>query len=283
VSSSGAGGFPPFGRRLRAAMDERGPLCAGIDPLPELLRDWGYSDDPGGLREFALRAVDALAPVAAVVKPQSAFFERHGSVGIAVLEEVIARSRAAGALVLVDAKRGDIGSTMQGYADAYLDQSSPLACDALTVSPYLGFGSLTPVVDLALAHGAGVFVLARTSNPESAQVQLASTAGRTVGAAILDAIAALNLGAEPMGSVGAVVAANLSDPPPGLGINGPLLAPGYGTQGGSARDLKRLFGEHRQLVIPTTSRAVLRHGPDEARLSRAFSDAVQDVSAALSP
>jgi orotidine-5'-phosphate decarboxylase len=276
-------GLEPFGCRLRRAMDERGPLCAGIDPLPELLFSWGLTDDAAGLREFSVRAVDALAPAAAMVKPQSAFFERHGSAGIAVLEDVIARSRAAGALVLVDAKRGDIGSTMQGYADAYLDQFAPLACDALTVSPYLGFGSLAPVFEMAATQGAGVFVLARTSNPEGSQVQLACNGDRSVSAEILDAIAAANAGTEPMGSIGAVVAANLASPPEGLAINGPLLAPGYGAQGGAASDLARVFGEQRDLVIPATSRGLLRFGPEQPSLRRAFAEAVRDVTNALQP
>ncbi len=109
-----------------------------------------------------------------VVKPQSAFYERFGSRGIAVLERVVAESRAAGALVLLDVKRGDIGSTSQAYADAYLDPAAPLACDAVTLSPYLGFGSLDPFVDTARRHGAGLFVLALTSNKEGPEVQHAA-------------------------------------------------------------------------------------------------------------
>ena len=159
----------------------RGPLCVGIDPHLPLLRDWGLPDDPAGLERFALTVVEALADRVAVVKPQSAFFERFGSRGIAVLERVLAGIRAAGALALLDVKRGDIGSTMAGYAGAYLDPASPLAADAITASPYLGFGSLRPLLDAAYAHGAGVFVLALTSNPEGAAVQRATGPdGRTV-------------------------------------------------------------------------------------------------------
>ena len=176
-----------FGARLRAAVDQRGPLCAGIDPHTSLLAEWGLPLTVEGLERFALTAVEALAPEVSVVKPQSAFFERFGSKGIAVLERVIADSRAAGALVLLDVKRGDIGSTAQAYADAYLDPHSPLASDAITASPYLGFGSVQPMIDTALANGAGVFVLALTSNKEGPQVQHASTAsGRSVGGSMLD-------------------------------------------------------------------------------------------------
>ncbi|WP_454294715.1 orotidine-5'-phosphate decarboxylase [Salana multivorans] len=161
----------PFGERLAAAIDERGRLCVGIDPHPPLLAAWGLADDAAGLREFSLRVVEALTGVVAVFKPQAAFYERHGSAGMAVLEETIAAARAGGVLTIVDAKRGDIGSTMQGYADAFLREGSPLAGDAVTLSPYLGFGSLTPAIDTAQANGRGVFVLCLTSNPEGASVQ----------------------------------------------------------------------------------------------------------------
>jgi len=160
-----------FGTRLRAALDQYGPLCVGIDPHASLLKSWGLPDDVTGLREFSLTVVDALGGQVAALKPQSAFFERFGSAGVAVLEQVIAACRAAGTLCIVDAKRGDIGSTMAGYADAYLAEGSPLAGDAVTISPYLGFGSLEPVIDLAIANGRGVFVLCLTSNPEGASVQ----------------------------------------------------------------------------------------------------------------
>ncbi|NKY08405.1 orotidine-5'-phosphate decarboxylase, partial [Cellulomonas hominis] len=132
----------PFGARLAAAMSAHGPLCVGIDPHAALLDAWGLPDDAEGLRRFALTVLEAVGGRVAAVKPQSAFFERHGAAGVAVLEEVVAAGRDTGTLVVVDAKRGDIGSTMGAYADAYLRDGSPLAGDALTVSPYLGFGSL---------------------------------------------------------------------------------------------------------------------------------------------
>ena len=169
----------PFGERLHASVAERGALCAGIDPHTSLLHAWGLSDDVAGLERFALTAVEGLAPHVSCVKPQSAFYERHGSKGVAVLERVIAESRAAGALVILDVKRGDIGSTSQAYADAYLDPASPLAADAITASPYLGFGSLDPLFETAARHGGGVFVLALTSNKEGAEVQHARSGGST--------------------------------------------------------------------------------------------------------
>jgi orotidine-5'-phosphate decarboxylase len=250
-----------FGARLHAAMTERGPLCAGIDPHASLLRDWGYDDDVAGLERFALTAAETLGSRVAVVKPQSAFYERFGSRGIAVLERLVSTCRDAGALVLLDVKRGDIGSTTQAYADAYLDQSSPLAVDAITASPYLGFGSLTPMIDTARAHGAGVFVLALTSNKEGPEVQEARTDDGAVADVMLDHLRRLNADAEPMGSFGAVVGATVVGAGHRFDVNGPLLAPGYGAQGGTVADLRRIFGPAVRHVLPSTSRGLLGTGP----------------------
>lgn len=263
-----------FGARLALAVATRGPFCAGIDPHAGLLEAWGLTDDVAGLERFALGAAEALAPECAVVKPQSAFFERFGSRGVAVLERVVATCREAGALVLLDVKRGDIGSTSQAYADAYLHPASPLACDAVTVSPYLGLGSLEPFVATAARHGAGVFVLALTSNPEGPEVQHARTtagayAGSTVAGAVLAHLRALNAGAEPLGSHGAVVGATIGATPEDLDVHGPLLAPGFGAQGGTVDDLRRVFGSAVRHVLPTSSREVLGHGPDPAALREA--------------
>ncbi|MDF9717593.1 orotidine-5'-phosphate decarboxylase [Nocardioides sp. ChNu-153] len=255
----------PFGARLAAATAERGPLCAGIDPHPGLLADWGLDATPAGLERFARTAAEALGPVCSVVKPQSAFFERFGSAGVATLERTVADLRAAGALVLLDVKRGDIGSTSQAYADAYLDPSSPLAVDAITASPFLGFGSLTPMVETARRHGGGVFVLALTSNPEASTVQSARREGRSVAAEVLDELRELNTGAEPLGSFGAVVGATIAgvDASAGesLAIGGPLLAPGVGAQGGTVDDVRRIFGDQARHVLPSSSREVLGAGP----------------------
>ncbi|MEU3599228.1 orotidine-5'-phosphate decarboxylase [Streptomyces sp. NPDC006798] len=263
-------GNTPFGARLRAAMDDRGPLCVGIDPHASLLTEWGLNDDVAGLERFSRTAVEALADRVAVLKPQAAFYERFGSRGVAVLEKTVEEARAAGALVLMDAKRGDIGSTMAAYASAFLDPASPLFSDAVTVSPYLGFGSLRPALDAARAAGAGVFVLALTSNPEGAEVQRATVAdGRPLAQVMLDHMAAENAGADPMGSVGAVVGATLADAGVELAINGPLLAPGIGAQGATPADLPRVFGAAVRQVVPSVSRGVLRHGPDPADLRAA--------------
>ncbi|MDF1605627.1 orotidine-5'-phosphate decarboxylase [Nocardioides sp. YIM 152315] len=255
-----------FGNRFHAALADRGPFCVGIDPHAALLHEWGLGDDVAGLERLALTVVEAVAPYASVVKPQSAFYERFGSRGIAVLERVIAESRSAGALVLLDVKRGDIGSTSQAYADAYLDQSSPLASDAITASPYLGFGSLDPMIDTARKHDAGVFVLALTSNKEGPEVQHARADGGTVAGRVLDHLRRLNADATPLGSFGAVIGATIDDSTEDFAFNGPILAPGYGAQGGTAADVRRIFGASAAVVTPSSSREVLRLGPDVAAL-----------------
>jgi orotidine-5'-phosphate decarboxylase len=272
-----------FGSRLHRSVAERGPLCVGIDPHAALLARWGLSDDVAGLERFARTVVDALADRVAVVKPQSAFFERFGSRGIGVLESIIRQSREAGALVLLDVKRGDIGSTMAAYASAYLDPASSLCADAITVSPYLGVGSLQPAFDLAAAHGAGVFVLALTSNPEGPSVQHARAAdGRTVAQTVIDEISQLNAGAEPLGSLGLVVGATIGDTGHDLSeVNGPLLAPGLGTQGGTPDNLRTIFGKSMRNVLPSYSREVLHAGPDVAGLQVAAQRAAEAVGAAL--
>ncbi|WP_030560491.1 orotidine-5'-phosphate decarboxylase [Streptomyces aureocirculatus] len=273
----------PFGAKLRRAMDTRGPLCVGIDPHASLLGAWGLGDDVRGLESFTRTVVEALADQVAVFKPQSAFFERFGSRGVAVLERAVADLRAAGGLVVMDAKRGDIGSTMAAYAETYLRKEAPLFSDALTVSPYLGYGSLAPAVELARENGAGLFVLALTSNPEGAEVQRAVREdGRSIAATMLGHLAAENAGAAPMGSYGAVVGATLGDLSTfDLDINGPLLAPGIGAQGATPADLPRVFGAAVRNVVPNVSRGVLKAGPDAGALRDAAARFADEVRAAV--
>ena len=261
----------PFGARLAAAVARRGPLCVGIDPHASLLVEWGVGDSVDGLRRFTDAVVDALAGTVAVLKPQLAFYERFGSRGIAVLEEAVVAARAAGALVLLDAKRGDIGSTMAAYAD-YLRDGHPLQVDAMTASPYLGPESLDPAVRTARESGGGLFVLARTSNPDAGVLQHARAGERSVAQAVVDTVRGWNGAgaadgwAPGTGSFGVVVGATLTDLDVDLdGLGGPVLAPGLGAQGGAPDDLRRLFGDHRA-VVPTVSRDVLKVGPDAAAL-----------------
>lgn len=259
-----------LGARLRAATDARGPLCVGIDPHAALLRAWGLPDSATGARELALTVVDAAAPRVGIVKPQAAFFERFGSAGVAVLEEVIRAARAAGLLVIGDAKRGDIGSTAEGYAAAWLAEGAPLESDALTVAPYLGLGALDPLIRIAQEAGNGVFVLASTSNPEGVVVQSARTAdGGTVAAAIAREAAARNAGAAATGEwgdIGVVIGATRPLAESGIAAGAlaatPILAPGFGAQGARLADIGAIFGAAAATVIPSVSRSVLEAGPE---------------------
>jgi orotidine-5'-phosphate decarboxylase len=265
-----------FGTRLSHLVAKRGPLCVGIDPHASLLVQWGLSDTPDGLRTFCDTVVEAVADRVAVVKPQSAFFERFGSAGIAVLESTIRQCRERGAIVLLDVKRGDIGSTAAAYAHAYLNPISPLYGDAITASPYLGFGSLEPMITEATEHGGGVFVLAMTSNPEGGSVQRARTDdGRAVAQVVLDEVAARNDG-PALGSVGVVIGATAGETGLDLSrLNGPVLAPGMGTQGGRVEDLRRVYAGLHGLVLPSWSREILRHGPTVGGV-RVAADHAQD-------
>ncbi len=266
-----------FGARLARAAQERGPFCAGIDPHVELLRAWGLPETPDGLRRFCEIAVEALGDLAAVVKPQSAFFERFGSAGIAVLESTIRQCRERGALVLLDVKRGDIGSTAVAYAAAYLDPASSLYSDAVTVSPYPGVGALKPFFDVATEHGGGVFVLAATSNVDGRELQSAATAGGvTVAQSVVDAVAASNDGVTPLGSFGVVVGVTAGEAGVDLGrLGGPVLAPGLGAQGGRAEDVATVFADLRGLVLPASSREILARGPAVAELRAAAEASIE--------
>lgn len=278
-----------FGTRLAEAMSERGPLCVGIDPHASLLAAWGLPDDASGVREFGLRAVAALAPAVAALKPQAAFFERHGAAGLAALEDVLAAARDAGVLIILDAKRGDIGSTMSGYAQAYFSPRSRLRADALTVSPYLGPESLAPAIDTALEASCGLFVLALTSNPGASRVQHAVTSGgRSVAGVITDLVAEANRreGAPGLGSVGLVIGATTGDAARDLGLDlaasrAPILAPGLGAQGAGPADLATVFAGARDQVLGAASRSVLAAGPDGESMRAAARSLAGELQSAL--
>jgi orotidine-5'-phosphate decarboxylase len=284
------GSAESFGVRLRSAMTELGPLCAGIDPHPGLLAHWGLDESVAGLETFAMTCVEAFAGTVAVVKPQSAFFERFGSAGVAVLERTLAGLREAGTLSLLDVKRGDIGTTMTAYAGAYLSKDSPLRADAITVSPFLGYESLRPAMDLAHETGRGLFVLTLTSNPEGAEVQHALRDGRTVAGSIVDGVTsanALEAGRGVLGSIGMVVGATVGRAVQDLGLdlagaNAPLLAPGVGAQGATAADLATVFGTALGNVLASSSREILRVGPDRATLRAAARQTAEQLRVILS-
>jgi orotidine-5'-phosphate decarboxylase len=264
-----------FGERVRAALAENGPLCVGIDPHEQLLAEWGLPASAAGVREFGLRTAEAAAGRVGVVKPQVSFFERWGSAGFAALEEVIAAARSAGLLVIADAKRGDIGSTMDAYGDAWLTPGAPLEADAVTANPFLGVGTLEHTFDLAEQHGKGVFVLAATSNVDAFTSQRALVpSGRTVSAEIVAEVSARNAAHTPDGqwaSLGFVIGATVAWEDAGLIAPvppAPILAPGFGFQGAQAEHLGR-YGAAAPTVIASESRSILAAGPADlaARIS----------------
>ena len=245
-----------YARRLSETVRQRGNLCVGIDPMPSVLAAWELLTDVKGLEACARGIVEELGELIAVFKPQSAFFEAFGSPGIAVLERVLADIRETGAISLLDVKRGDIGSSMTGYATAYLEDGSPLAADAVTLSPYLGVRALLPAIDLAVMQGRGVYVLARTSNPEGARIQ------HHAAQVVIDEITGLN--PERDHAIGLVVGATHSDLGCDLtGFNASILAPGIGAQGGTVEGLGTTFGSALRHVLQTASRVVIGGGRDE--------------------
>lgn len=251
-----------YAERLAAAVDERGRLCVGIDPMPAVLDAWDLPRDVRGLESCARSIVEELGDRVAVFKPQSAFFEAYGSKGVAVLERLLGDISASGALSILDVKRGDIGSSMAGYAAAYLGDEAPIWADAITLSPYLGVGSLRPAIDAAATGGQGLYVLARTSNPDGAGVQLAQTGIGSVAQLVVDEIAELNPVADH--AVGLVVGATHAEAGCSLdGFNASILVPGIGAQGGTIEGLRDLFGSALGHVLPTSSRGVIGGGRGE--------------------
>ncbi|GHG65268.1 orotidine-5'-phosphate decarboxylase [Comamonas sp. JC664] len=266
----------PFAHRFAQLAEQRSPFCLGIDPSRDLLARWGLPDSAQGLRDFCERVADAAGERVAVVKPQSAFFERHGPAGLQVLQEVMGRFKAAGTLTLLDVKRGDIGSTMDAYAESLFGEGSAYAVDAATFTAYLGVGALMKTLERARASGAAAFVVVRSSNPEGTSLQTArGEDGRTVAEALADDLRAFNEkpGKDAAPVAGAVMGATLPDSDHGVieRLGGALLlTPGIGAQGAGFDDLKRLFAGREAQVIPTATRSVLEAGPDAASLRQAL-------------
>ncbi|TBN56753.1 orotidine-5'-phosphate decarboxylase [Glaciihabitans arcticus] len=273
-----------FGQRLSDVFAASGQLCVGIDPHPYLMSEWGIADTPDGLREFGLRVVEAAVGRVGILKPQVAFFERHGSAGFAALETVFAAARSGGLLVIADAKRGDVGSTVEAYGRAWLTPGSPLEADAMTISAFQGVGSIGAPRDLALATGKGLFVLAATSNPESASIQTARGDAGTVTATILSGIRDWNTAeGAPLGSVGAVIGATVDFESFGFDDASlaviPVLAPGLGHQGASFSDLRRIYGSATPNVVVSASRIILSAGP--SGLAAAITAQADEVAKAV--
>lgn len=231
-----------FADRLIEATDTYGPLCVGIDPHEGRVPELFGGDTPEGLEHWGVELVKLVAGRAGVVKPQVAFFERLGWQGMRALESVSAAAREAGLIVLMDAKRGDIGSTAQGYASAYLAKGAPLACDALTVNPYMGLDTLEPHLQAAEAGGKGVIVLARTSNPGAADFQARNLDGAPLYERVVEALApAIERLKGQSGFSGLMLVTGATGPDEArrlrsLAPDALVLVPGYGAQGAGASD-----------------------------------------------
>ena len=283
--------LPSFGERLEQTFTERGALCVGIDPHSWLLNEWGLPDTAAGAESFGRTVIAATAGQAGIVKPQVAFFEKFGSAGFVALERVLADARAAGLIVIADVKRGDLGTSVEAYGQAWLGAGSPLEVDAITVNAYMGVGSLDSTFALAAAGGKGVFVLSATSNPEGPSIQQAVVsagefAGQSVAAAVLSGVAARNAASDTgvLGSIGVVLGATMDIGSYGIDIARapataltPVLAPGFGHQGGDVRALNALYGGYARGVIVSESRSILSTGP--ANLAQTIAHRVAEAGA----
>lgn len=305
-----------FADRLHEAIRrKRTAALVGLDPrferlplpLVEAVKSRGTGDETAlkaqAFEEFCFRIIDVVAPLVPAVKPQAAFFEELGPWGMIALERVIRHARKAGLIVICDAKRGDIGSTAEAYARAYLAGEDPAsavwAADALTVNPYLGRDTLAPFVDVASQRGAGIYVLVRTSNPEAGTFQDRKTEGVPLYRAVAEVVEAfsgnLSNGGE-YGPVGAVVGATypaelseLREVMPHV----PLLVPGYGSQGAGAADVVPAFDSQGLGALVNNSRGInfayeqspysKQFGPDqwEDAVEAATRQMIQDLEAAL--
>ena len=274
-----------FAARFAKGRDAYGPLVMGLDPSGEILRSWGLEDSAGGLERFVDIAVEAAAGTAAVAKPQSAFYERHGWGGIRALTRLVGELRQAGVLVILDVKRGDVGSTNEAYAEAYLGDDAAIPVDALTLTAYLGLDAMGAFFHRAAESGSGLFIVTRSSNPEGRPLQTAvSSAGTTVEAGIVEALGRMNRDSgEAIGPFGAVFGASHA-PPEGIdlaGMNGLFLVPGLGAQGTTAADIGRCFAACPDRALPSASRSLLAAGPDVSKLRDATLALSAEVGEAL--
>lgn len=302
-----------FIERLNAAIrTKRAPIVVGLDPRldqlpPSLLHSERARHSShaamaaAAFERFCFRIIDVVAPLVPAVKPQAAFFEELGPGGSQVLASVMRRAREAGLIVICDAKRGDIGSTAEAYARGYLAGSdingAPWAADALTVNPYLGPDTLQPFVETATKREAGIYVLVRTSNPGAAGFQDLVADGqmhyRHV-AAIVEQLATETAGAQPFGAVGAVVGATYPQELAELRAAMPhthFLIPGYGSQGGTAKDIAAAFNDEGLGAIVNSSRGIIfaynrppykdRFGPEdwESAVEAATLEMIDDLAA----
>ncbi len=276
-----------FASRFAKVRLDQGPLVWGLDPSPALLEAWGLGDDADGLDRFVDIVLEAAIGTVGIVKPQSAFFERHGWRGIRTLTRLLAEARSEGLLVILDVKRGDVGTTNDAYADAFIGDGAPLQADAITVHPYLGLRAMDAFVSRVSRAGSCLLVVTRSSNPEGRTIQAAvGESGRTVEEQLLAEIGALNSALAPgeIGPIGAVFAPTHLEPDLDLASAHALfLAPGIGAQGATGQDIARTFATCPERVMPSASRALLSVGPDAGRMRDAAAALGAEMRQILSP
>ncbi|MHB8293134.1 MAG: orotidine-5'-phosphate decarboxylase [Acidimicrobiales bacterium] len=274
-----------FASRFASVRSKLGPLVWGLDPSARLLAAWGLEDSADGLGHFADIVVEAAAGTVGMVKPQSAFFERHGWRGARALERLIRDARSADLLVVLDVKRGDVGTTNEAYADAFIGSGAPLQADAVTVHPYLGLAALGALASRSARAGSCLLVVARSSNPEGRVLQQAvAESGRTVEEELLAEIGTMNAVLAPgeIGPIGAVVSPTQGEEGLDLaGAGGLFLAPGLGAQGSTCADVARVFAACPERVMPSASRLLLAAGPDVLRLRDAAAGLAAELRQAL--
>jgi orotidine-5'-phosphate decarboxylase len=262
----------PFGKRLAQAVRARGnAVVVGLDPrwqnLPPAIRGEGDVNSrtahASAFERFCVEVIDIVHELVPAVKPQAAFFEQLGAVGMQALEAVVRHARQRGLLVIMDGKRNDIGSTAEAYADGYLGEASAWQADALTVSPYLGDDSLEPFVKVCEARSAGIFVLVKTSNPGGGAFQDLKADGKPLYRHVaehVEALAARTASGERYGSIGAVVGATYPEQLRELREAMPhawLLVPGYGSQGATAKDVAAAFDAEGLGAVINNSRGII--------------------------
>jgi len=275
-----------FATRLTQRMIRFGPLCAGIDPSAATLAKCGLPDSAEGAFEFGKLIMQSANFEIAVVKPQSAFFERFGSAGVKAIEELAAIARSKELPVLLDVKRGDIDSTADAYAHAYFHPSSPIRVDAITLSPYLGVKALKSSFELAAKHGCGIFVVVRSSNPEGEALQTARMAdGRMVWETMSAEISEFNqqLNGNATGTIGAVVGATCTDAGPVVAAlpHSFILSPGIGAQGATINDCRVRMATARGRILPNVSRELIAAGTTADAIGATIRRLNQDARALL--
>lgn len=275
-----------FAARLADGVARVGPLCVGIDPHVPLLRDCGLPDSADGALEFGRRILRASEDQVAIVKPQSAFFERYGSAGVRAMEMLVHEARERSILVLFDGKRGDIDSTGEAYAQAYFRPDSPMRVDAMTWHVYLGFAALRKALEFVVANAGGAFIVVRSSNPEGQALQNAHIGDSTVARQLCDEITAFNVRhGVSLGPIGAVVGATCEDAASIMDAlpQSFILAPGIGAQGATYADIVRRMPTARGRVLPSVSRGVLARGTQVTDIAACIRSMQEDARRALAP